>query len=746
MQNLQSPIMLNDFTPRLYQEKIIGTATLQNTLVVLPTGLGKTAIAMMLGAHRLSLYPSSKIVILAPTRPLVEQHKRSFAKHFGIPEEKLVVFTGTVAPKKRAELWLTGKVFFSTPQGFENDVMGNRINLRDVSMLCLDEAHHAVGEYAYVFVAQKYAQMARYPRILALTASPGSKLEKVQEVCANLSIESIEVRTEEDADVKPYVKKKETRTINLEFPESFKVIRKELQSCLDRKLQGIKDLGLISDTKITSKRQLLGLQMDLVKQMTSGARDFETLKSVSLAAEAMKVNHGIELIETQGINSLKAYIDRIYAQASMSKTKAVKNLIMDPHFKAARALTDTAIEKGMKHPKLDALKEILTKEFTKNQCAKCIVFTQYRDTALAVQKEITDTPAISELFFGQSKKRGTGLTQKQQIELLDQFRDGLFNTLISTSVGEEGLDIPSVDLVVFYEPIPSAIRSIQRSGRTARQEEGKVIILCTKNTRDEMYKWSAHHKQKRMYRFLKDLKKSLILSTRTQKPLTEFTKNKTQKNQIKVFADYREKGSAALKELLEIGVELGLESLPCADYVLSSRVGVEIKKVRDFVDSILDGRLLSQLKELRINFERPVVLIEGDEDLYKVRNVHPKAIQGMLATIAISYGIPIIQTKTPRETAQILYSMAKREQEDGKKNFSYHFSKRAMTDEETQEYVVAALPAIGPKAAQDLLNHFGSILDVMRASGEQLQEVPGIGKKTAQRVKKIIEKKYKKQT
>ena len=69
-----------------------------------------------------------------------------------------------------------------------------------------------------------------------------------------------------------------------------------------------------------------------------------------------------------------------------------------------------------------------------------------------------------------------------------------------------------------------------------------------------------------------------------------------------------------------------------------------------------------------------------------------------------------------------------------------------MTDEETQEYVVAALPAIGPKAAQDLLNHFGSILDVMRASGEQLQEVPGIGKKTAQRVKKIIEKKYKKQT
>src|SRR3989338_2867767 len=202
--------------------------------------------------------------------------------------------------------------------------------------------------------------------------------------------------------------------------------------------------------------------------------------------------------------------------------------------------------------------------------------------------------------------------------MLDDFRNGLFNVLVATSIGEEGLDIPRVDLVIFFEPIPSAIRSIQRRGRTGRQDKGRVIVLMASGTRDESYRWVAHHKEKRMYRNLLNIRKKLNFSSYKKKePQTKFSGDK-----IKIFADYREKGS-----------------------------GVEIKIVEDFVDSIIDGRLLQQIKELKKNFERPVLVIEGQNDIYSVRNIHHNSILGMMATIAVSYGIPLIQTRNFKETA-----------------------------------------------------------------------------------------------
>jgi len=195
--------MLKDFKPRLYQETILATTVNHNTLVVLPTGMGKTAISMMLSVQRFKQYPKSKVLILAPTRPLVEQHIETFRKHIDINKEKTNVFTGFVKPEKRAELWKTSKVIFSTPQGLENDIITNRIDLKDVSLIVFDEAHRAIGDYAYVFIAKQYHKKAKYPRILALTASPGSDLEKIQEVTKNLFIEEVEIRTDQDPDVKP---------------------------------------------------------------------------------------------------------------------------------------------------------------------------------------------------------------------------------------------------------------------------------------------------------------------------------------------------------------------------------------------------------------------------------------------------------------------------------------------------------------------------------------------------------------
>src|SRR3989344_4713831 len=197
--------MIRGFTPRLYQETIFSTAAQKNTLVVLPTGIGKTNVFLMLAAHRLKQFPNSKVLFIGPTRPLVEQYILVFRKHFDIKEDEMAVFTGFVSPGKRAEMLKSAKVIFSTPQGLENDIISGRIRLDDVSLLGVDEAHRAVGGYAYVFIAKKYQKTALYPRILALTASPGSDLEKISEVCSNLFIEEIEVRTPDDPDVKPYV-------------------------------------------------------------------------------------------------------------------------------------------------------------------------------------------------------------------------------------------------------------------------------------------------------------------------------------------------------------------------------------------------------------------------------------------------------------------------------------------------------------------------------------------------------------
>jgi len=168
--------MIKDFEPRLYQETIFATCAERNTLVVLPTGMGKTNIFLMLASHRLKQYPNSKILFIGPTRPLIDQYKEVFKKHFEIEEDKLVIFTGMVNPEKRAELWKDAKIVFSTPQGLENDIIARRINLEEVSLLGFDEAHKAVKDYSYVWIAKQYNKLAKFPRIIALTASPGSDI------------------------------------------------------------------------------------------------------------------------------------------------------------------------------------------------------------------------------------------------------------------------------------------------------------------------------------------------------------------------------------------------------------------------------------------------------------------------------------------------------------------------------------------------------------------------------------------
>ena len=325
------------------------------------------------------------------------------------------------------------------------------------------------------------------------------------------------------------------------------------------------------------------------------------------------------------------------------------------------------------------------------------------------------------------KKKGTGLTQKEQIQIIQDFKEGVYNILVGTSVSEEGLDIPSVDLVLFYEPIPSAIRTVQRRGRTGRMSEGKVKVLVTKGTRDEAYRWTAYHKENRMHRILGGLKSKLSLSTQKQKSVADYG------GKIKIYADSREKGSGIMKRLVDLNVDVKMQNLDVGDFLISEDCVIERKEVSDFVASIIDKRVLDQVKAMK-QFSKPILIIEG--------KVHPNAIRGMLAYIAIDMKIPIIYTKDSRDTAEFLLVAAKREQDKVNKEFAIRGERKPLTPKEQKEFIVGSLPGVGGALAKNLLNEFRSVKGIVNASADELKDVDLVGKKKAEAIKKAVEEEY----
>ncbi len=729
--------MIKDFEPRLYQQTILGSVIKRNSMVVLPTGMGKTFLFLMLADFRLRNFPNSKILLLAPTKPLCQQHMETADKHMELAYKNLTLLTGAVLPEKRMQLWDKSNLIFSTPQTIENDLVSERISLKDVSLICFDECHRAVGDYAYVWIAKEYQKQARYPHTLALTASPGSEIEKIAEICQNLAIEDIELRTYEDPDVKPYIKEIKMNLIEVELPEKFKKIKKYFEDCFKTKVKIASGL-LGPEFKLhssMSKREILLLQRQLHSSI-GPEPDFGILRSISLVAEALKVHHALELLETQGVYALNSYISRLIEASKTTKTKAVRNLVIDKDFRAANHLVEQLIEEKIEHPKFIKMLELIEKE----KDSKVIIFNQYRDSAKRLEEEINKGSNSARLFVGQAKKNGTGLTQKGQKEMLDGFRSGEFNVLISTSIGEEGLDIPKVDLVVFYEPVPSAIRSIQRRGRTGRQDHGRVILLVTKGTRDVAYKWTSISKERRMYRILSDIKKKLGTIKPTRAPDQSSLQRFSQEKRVKILIDAREKGSPILKILRELGAKIELKNITSADYVCSKDVGIEFKTRKDFVDSIIDKRLLIQAKRLRENFAKPLLIIQDGEEISRM--VNKKAIYGAKASIALGFQIPTIATKNPQESAELIYTIAKREQSEGDTEFSMHFNK-PLSLKEQQEYIVSALPGIGPKLAKVMLKKFKNIKGIFNATEEELQSIELIGKKKSQNIKDVLNNHYK---
>jgi len=488
---------------RAYQVNIAKACLSRSTLVVLPTGMGKTVIATMVLAEILRR-KGGKILFLAPTKPLVEQHAASLRGVLIV--EPIAVFTGEVtSPDERELLWRGSKIVVSTPQVIRNDLRAERISLDDVSLIVFDEAHRAVGDYAYVDVAAAYKEVPDRI-ILGMTASPGSSAEKILEVCGNLGITAVEIRTEFDPDVVPYVQGLDIERIPVEVPEVAKDIRSLLEAVYDEQVERLKKIGFLQGKPKPSTKDVLAAGDEIRKRLDGGDKDGRLFGAMTAQAIVMKANHAITLAETQGMSALRSYFDRLEADArSRADVQFLKHTKVKEAMKIAR---ETVVE----HPKLKKTAAVVLGQFRSKPDSKIIVFTHYRETADLVTRELAKLH--SEIkparFVGQaSRGEDTGLTQKEQVDILERFRAGAINVIVATSIGEEGLDIPQVDLVVFYEPVPSEIRTIQRRGRTGRSARGRVIMLVTRDTRDEAFLYSAKRKERRMHQELDKLRRDL---------------------------------------------------------------------------------------------------------------------------------------------------------------------------------------------------------------------------------------------
>ncbi|WP_436346234.1 DEAD/DEAH box helicase [Natronorubrum sp. FCH18a] len=501
--SIEHPLLEPNFLERrLYQLKLAGTAANGHTLVCLPTGLGKTTVSLLVTARRLEEV-GGKALMLAPTKPLVQQHADFYREALQIPDEEIVVFTGDVSPDDRAETWEQATVVMATPQVIENDLVGSRISLSDVTHLTFDECHRATGDYAYNYIAERYHADANQPLVTGMSASPGGDEKAILEVCANLGIQDVEVMTEEDADVSEFTHDTDVEWERIDLPEDVIEIRDALNEVIKDRLEKLKELGVAKSIQPDQSQKDLNRMRAELQQLINNDQS-EGFKGMSVHAEVMKLRQAVTLVETQSVEAVCRYFDRQRNQArSSGASKASQRMVSDPRVREAMRKAESFDEL---HPKYRKTRMLLAETLGLEGGERVIVFTESRDTAEALTEFLNDS-FDAKRFVGQGDREGSdGMTQNQQQEVLDQFRAAEFEVLVSTSVAEEGLDVPEVDLVLFYEPVPTAIRSIQRKGRTGRQSEGRVVVLMAEDTRDEAYFWISQRREKEMESELRELK------------------------------------------------------------------------------------------------------------------------------------------------------------------------------------------------------------------------------------------------
>jgi Fanconi anemia group M protein len=481
--------------PRAYQINIIKSVNSGlNSLVILPTGLGKTLIAVFAIAK--ALHEGKGAIILAPTKPLSEQHFKTLSDMLNVDKDILLLLTGGLTGKKREELESHARVIAATPQTVANDLRKGRLSLKDFSVVVFDECHRTVGKYAYAYIADECKLLG--VQMLGLTASPGGDTKRIEKLIDKLAIRNIEIRISTDSDVVPYVMSKEITNLYVSNGPVIDSIMATLKPLIEVHLGNIYSKGLspFKHYDNMSKRRLLEIG-DNISKITAPNYKFSVLFDYTCL---LNLAHAYDLVSTEGLHPFLSYMDSL--ESRESKSRGVTSLLSNGAVRSAMAMAKTALANGEEHPKM-----FLAISVINNMLAgkNVIVFVQYRSTIKKLVELFNANGIGARPFVGKKE----GVTQAQQQQTINDFRDGKFRVLVATSIGEEGLDIPAVDAVILYEPVPSEIRSIQRRGRAGRIKFGQVFVLVASKTKDEKYLMISKLREKRMRDLVVKIKQKL---------------------------------------------------------------------------------------------------------------------------------------------------------------------------------------------------------------------------------------------
>ncbi len=856
---------------RAYQLSALDHCLSASTLLVLPTGTGKTPIEVMVLAERLRSQ-GGRGIMLAPTNALVNQHLSDLKNLLNLPEdEEIVGLTGAIPPKKRRAIWESAKVVVATPQVVRNDVQNGVTRLDDVALLIVDEAHRATGNHAMAQVGDLYAEQQPDGLVIAATASPGHIEAEIHEVCERLQIVNIHARPSGDSLLEPYATGLEVNDVVVEVPEELRLLAEPLKIWLERIVERLRRLGYYTRQGHITAGGLQEAQGRISISIGNGESiGYRAAKDNGIA---MRLNNLISYLLCQGVAASREYLSRL-GQEGKEEKKSTKEFAADPRI---HQLKETLTEMQEIHSKITMVRRMVRRQLKESPESRIIVFANFRDTVEEISRILEDVErAIPQRFVGQANRDGSsGMSQKEQLESLDAFRSGKANVLVATSVGEEGLDVPNADLVIAYEPTGSEIRTIQRRGRTGRQRAGTVHRLIAKDTRDEGALAAAKFREERMFRSIQQVRRKRggapirsegshldafslddgtpaadYLQTESERlapelddsvaPTVILTEDTVQEvpepkdmarkmrptgqigldaypaeiqserliveapvieaetllqsiyadapisdgDGVIVSIDHREGKSALAARLRQEGLTVEVVSLPVGDVKISDRILIERKGTRDFVDSLLDGRLLDQATRLVSAAPRAMLVLEGS-DLFQHRAVHGQAIMGALATLTFDYGLPVVTSSDTAETARFIAVSARRESK-----MLEHLSANAQARLRASEHpdhvsdaaenaaIVAAdsigdgdgdatgpildattnplsearqhkahgitrlmleqVPGIGPALAARILDRWPTMAALAGATDEEIVQVPGLSVNLAQEIVRIL--------
>ena len=432
-------------------------------------------------------FPAGKVIFCAPTLPLVNQQVKAIYDIVGIPHGDIAVMTGKINAVDREFLWNEKRVFFCTPQTVQNDLKNETcsISFERVVCLVLDEVHKASGDHAYVKVVEGIRERKAKFRLVGLSATPGTDIKATQEVIRVLQVSKIDCRFDDDPNIKQYTHERQDEIVIVNETTLDTTIRLKLLDVMRPALRHLQQKGYLCNIgagATSSPFTIIQKQQEYNKAVREGRAEPSLFPYFSTVHLVVQWRHNIA---TYGIGSLRAALSKFIngpkkgAEKAMFQSKLfeeVKDLVF--HSTDCSQGNPDAARLLAGNPKLMSLQEVLKEHFLRVQAVendnqqrqqqaalvggqpvssgsslastRAIVFSQFRDSVAEIVSMLeTLRPLIRpSRFVGQGKGYKTkgdedkpvlkGMNQAEQQNVIQAFRDGRFNVLVCTSIGEEG--------------------------------------------------------------------------------------------------------------------------------------------------------------------------------------------------------------------------------------------------------------------------------------------------------------------